>query len=323
MANGNKEHVQEIEEIKTIRKELECLKRNYDFLVSKSEASSASSSRRIDSLLKENQMLKAKLEKLSSDHVTLKGTHMELEKSYEKLVESHVMIEMAHEVVVNTVKFYEPLTHTCTCSHVQIDLTCTKPCCSQASQSSIEQVFVESCDDFIAKENEDLMCEVKRLKEVTKLKGKGQVRPSQDNRDPVVKKLDMGSNFTSSAHQLGQKSIKHKIPRKKTLEYIKCFKCLEKGHYARNCQIKSDEEAQLSRNQKGLLENRMCHGCKKLGHMVHCCPQKCGLTRPVRPVVPYRSDRSRPVQLLDLSRSPQEAPMHTKGLLMPRSPKYK
>ena len=119
-------------------------------------------------------------------------------------------------------------------------------------------------------------CEVKRLKEeVIKLKSKEQVRPSQDNRGPVVKKLEMGSNFTSSAHQQGQKSIKYKIPRKKILEHIKCFKCLEKGHYARYCQIKSDEEAQLSRNQKKLPENRMCHGCKKLGHMVHCCPQQC------------------------------------------------
>jgi hypothetical protein len=111
------------------------------------------------------------------------------------------------------VKSYKPLTHTWTCSQVQIDLTCTKPCCSQASQSSIEQVFVESCDDFIAQENKDLMCEVERLKEeVTKLKSKGQVRPSQDNRDLVVKKLEMGSNVTSSAYQQGQKSIKHKIP---------------------------------------------------------------------------------------------------------------
>ena len=101
---------------KTIRKELECLKLNYDLLVSKSEASSASSSYHIDSLQKKNQVLKDKLEKLSSEHVTLQGTHMELEKSYEKLVESHVMIEMAHEVMVNTVKSYEPLTHTCTCS---------------------------------------------------------------------------------------------------------------------------------------------------------------------------------------------------------------
>ena len=145
-------------------------------------------------------MLKVKLEKLTREHVALQGTHTELEKSYERLVDSHVSLEVAHEVMITTVKSYEPLTHTCTCSQVQIDLTCTKPCCSQASQSSIKQVFVESCDDFIAQENEDLMCEVKRLKEeVIKLKGKEQVRPSQDSRDPVVKKLKMSSNFTSSA----------------------------------------------------------------------------------------------------------------------------
>ena len=150
MAKGNKEDVQEVEQIKAIRKELECLKLNYDLLISKSETSSANSSHRIDSLQKENQVLKAKLEKLSSEHVILQKTHMELEKSYEKLVESYVMIEMAHEIMVNTVKSYEPLTHICTCSQVQIDLTCTKPCCSQASQSSIEKMFVESCDDFIA-----------------------------------------------------------------------------------------------------------------------------------------------------------------------------
>ena len=92
MAKGNKEHVQEVEQIKAIRRELECLKLNYDFLVSKSEASSANSSHRIDSLQKENQVLKAKLEKLSSEHVTLQGTHVDLEKSYEKLVESHASL---------------------------------------------------------------------------------------------------------------------------------------------------------------------------------------------------------------------------------------
>jgi hypothetical protein len=118
IAKGNKEHVQEVEQIRAIRKELKCLKINYDFLVSISEASSANSSYRIDSLQKENQVLQDKLEKLSSEHVTLQGNHMELEKTYEKLVESHVLIEMAHEVMVSMVKSYEPLTHTCTCSHV-------------------------------------------------------------------------------------------------------------------------------------------------------------------------------------------------------------
>ena len=58
MANSNKEDVQAVDQIKAIRKELECLKLNYDFLVSKSEASSANSSHRIDSLQKENQVLK-------------------------------------------------------------------------------------------------------------------------------------------------------------------------------------------------------------------------------------------------------------------------
>ena len=181
-------------------------------------------------------------------------------------MDSHVSLEVAHEVMVTTVKFYEPLTHTCTCSQVQIDLTCTKLCCYQASQSSIEQVFVESCDDFIAQENEKLMHEVKRLKEeVIKLKGKEQVRPSQDNRDSVVKKLEKDSNFTSSAPQQDQKSIKHKIPRKKSLGHIKCYRYLEKGHYARNCQIRSDEEERLSRSQRKLPENRVCLGAGKRG----------------------------------------------------------
>ena len=66
MAKGNKEDVQEVEQIKAIRKEFECLKLNYDLLVSKSKTSSANSSHRIYSLQNEDQVLKAKLGKLSS-----------------------------------------------------------------------------------------------------------------------------------------------------------------------------------------------------------------------------------------------------------------
>ena len=135
-------------------------------------------------------------------------------------------------------------------------------------------MFVESCDDFIAQENEELMHEVKRLKEeVIKLKEKEQVRP-QDNRDSMVKKLEKCSNITSSNPQQDQKSIKHKILRKKYLGHIKCYRCLKKGHYARNCQIKPDEEERLSRSQRKLLENRVCFGCRKKGHTTNCCPQQ-------------------------------------------------
>ena len=112
-------------------------------------------------------------------------------------------------------------------------------------------MFVESCDDFIAQENEKLMHEVKRLKEqVIKLKGKEQVRPSQDNRDSMVKKLEKDSNFTSSTSQQDHKSIKRKISRKKSLGHIKCYRCLEKGYCARNYQIKPDEEVRLKKSKK-------------------------------------------------------------------------
>ena len=71
-----------------------------------------SSSICVASLEKENQMLKAQVESLTSKHVALQGTHKELEHSYEKLAESHAMLGIAHEVVITLVKSYQPLTHT-------------------------------------------------------------------------------------------------------------------------------------------------------------------------------------------------------------------
>jgi len=81
-------------------------------------------------------------------------------------------------------------------------LSCDKPCCSQATNSCLEHVVAESCDDLIAEENDQLKREVEELKiEMIKLKSKGQVQPSQDNRDDMVKKLEKGSNLTTSAPQ--------------------------------------------------------------------------------------------------------------------------
>jgi len=55
-------------------------------------------------------------------------------------MESHALYEVAHEVMITMVKFCEPLTRTCTSSQVQIDLICTKPCCSQARQARQVQI---------------------------------------------------------------------------------------------------------------------------------------------------------------------------------------
>jgi hypothetical protein len=84
------------------------------------------------------------------------------------------MLEIAHEVVITSVKSYQPHTHKCTCSQIPSILSCANKCVSQASQSSIEENLIE---------NNDLKEEVERLKkDVTQLKGEEKAQPSQDNR---------------------------------------------------------------------------------------------------------------------------------------------
>jgi predicted nuclease with TOPRIM domain len=149
----------------------------YDILLNK-VVCATNPSTCVASLEQERKVLNEKLEKLTSEHMALQARHKELECSHEMLVESYTRLEVAHEVVLSSVTSTQPLSHTCTCSQINIELSCTKPCCSQASQTSIEHVIVETCDDLIAKENDQLIQEVERLKDdLSKLKGKSQVQP--------------------------------------------------------------------------------------------------------------------------------------------------
>ena len=91
---------------------------------------------------------------------------------------------------------------------------------NSGNEKYFENVIVESCDDLIAKENDELKQEVERLmKDLARLKGKSMesnVQPSQDNREDMVKRLEKGSTVTcSKCHKKGHKSKKYPQPKKK------------------------------------------------------------------------------------------------------------
>jgi uncharacterized cysteine cluster protein YcgN (CxxCxxCC family) len=130
--------------------------------------------------------------------MALQADHKGLECSYENLVDSYATLEIAHDVVLSSVKCIQPRSHTCRCTQVQIKLSCANDCLSRAIQSSIEHVLVESCDDLISKENDELKQEVEKLqKDLYVLKEKRKVQPSQDNSEVLVNKLEKGSTITS------------------------------------------------------------------------------------------------------------------------------
>jgi hypothetical protein len=121
------------------------------------------------------------------------------------------MLQVSHEFVVTSVKHFQPPTQKCTCSLNSVNFICDNACCSQNQQSSVEQILVESCDDFIAQENDQLKLEVRRLElEIVKLEEKALVQPTQDNRDHMVNKLESGTTITRPSSQQKYKSSHHK-----------------------------------------------------------------------------------------------------------------
>jgi hypothetical protein len=93
-------------------------------------------------------------------------------------MDSYAFLEATHEVMIITVKDFQP--HTCTCAPHSIDLSCANYCCYQAKSSCDEYVLVKTCDNLIASENNELKRENKMLKmKLSRLRGKGHVQPSK------------------------------------------------------------------------------------------------------------------------------------------------
>jgi hypothetical protein len=139
----------------------------------------------------DDQELLLEFKKLISKHMKLQKRHGDLLCSHKNLIDSYALLEATHEVMVTKVKVPQP--HTCTCAPHSIDLSCANSCCSQANPSCDEHVLIETYDSLITSENDELKRENKVIKmELSRLKGKGHVQPSQDNRDHMVKKLENG-----------------------------------------------------------------------------------------------------------------------------------
>jgi hypothetical protein len=158
--------------------------------------------------------------------------HMKLQKkdllcSHKELMHSYVLLESAHEVMVTMVKDSQP--HTCTCAQPSIDLSCANSCCFQAKSSCDEHVLIETCDSLIASENDELKRENEILKmELSRLKDKGHVQPSQDNHNYMVKKFQKGSTvICAKLPQINLKTSYQKVdkPKIKKKAQVKCFEC--------------------------------------------------------------------------------------------------
>jgi hypothetical protein len=206
-----------IEEVKALHEEHEKLKYSHTSLIGKHEnleikyAYATNVSSCVDPLEKENANLKTQLEVLTSKHVKMQKDHEVLKCSHDNLQDEHAMLQVSHEVLVTSVRHFQPLTQKCTCSLNFINFICANDCCSQSQQSSIEQIYVDSCDDLIAEENDLLKLEVKRLElEMMKLQGKALGQPTQDNRDHMVNKLELRITISRSFSQGKCKSPHHK-----------------------------------------------------------------------------------------------------------------
>jgi hypothetical protein len=80
--------------------------------------------------------------------------------------------------------------------------------------------------------------------ELSQLKGKDHVQPSQDNRDHMVKKLEKGSIITcTKLPQINLKTSYQKVDKLKIKKKarVKCFECSTLGHFSSECLNKKND----------------------------------------------------------------------------------
>jgi hypothetical protein len=92
------------------------------------------------------------------------------------------------------------------CYNIDIDVVC-----AQSQHANVEQVLVESCDEAIGKEIDNLKLEVKRLEQkVIILEKQAKAQPSQDNHRNMVNKFEKGRTAPKFAPQHQMKHTHYK-----------------------------------------------------------------------------------------------------------------
>ena len=165
------------------------------------------------------------LNALNDLNASLATNYEDLLCKFKLLSKEHEELKLKFESINNTNDFLEmkqSTPNTNSNSKVDASTSCfdlideSNPC----NEKCFEDVIVESYDNHIAKENDELKQKVERLmKDLARLKEKGiesNVQPSQDNHEDMVKKHEKGSTVTcSKCHQEGHKSNKCPQPKKK------------------------------------------------------------------------------------------------------------
>jgi hypothetical protein len=227
----------------------------------------------IAQLVNKNALLKDQVEKLKIENLAFQEKYDMILCSHENLMGDHIMLNIAHEVVIENLKSQQP--HSCTCIQIETTLPCANACCPSTSKSSFELEFAGTNDDTYQK----LKQENERLKmSLTQLKGKCIAQPSQDNRDHMVKKLEMGTTVActkSLEENIKDLRIAKRREQKKkintssknlnhaSIKGIGLEKKVFTNHVASNKQGK---------NKSSKLGKRLCYTCWEKGHQCKDCP---------------------------------------------------
>jgi hypothetical protein len=112
--------------------------------------------------------------------------------------------------------------------------------------------------------------------ELSRLKGKCHVQPSEDNCDHMVKKLEKGSIIIcTKLPQINLKTSYQKVDKLKIKKkaHVKCFECSTLEHFSSECPNRKSDQVKPSKRQRSLSQRR-CFGCKEKGHNIAVCSKE-------------------------------------------------